>query len=273
MVRFAQIQSKMYDILRRNNVTIIGEGAKTMVFAHGFGCDQNVWDYIKDAFSAEYRLILFDYVGAGKSDLSAYDQKRYSTLDGYAQDIIDIYETLQLQDTIFIGHSVSSMIGVLVANRKPSYFKKMIFLGPSPRYLNDEGYNGGFEPDELDGLFQLMDSNYLGWSQSLAPAIMGNQDQPELGQALTNSFCATDPDIARAFARVTFLSDNRSDLAHLRVKSLTLQCSEDIIAPLEVGYYMEQNTPENSLVIMKATGHCPHMSAPNETIDEIKAFL
>lgn len=263
----------MEDIIKRNNVTIIGNGEKTMVFAHGFGCDQNVWDYIKDEFSSEYRLVLFDYVGAGKSDLSAYDEKKYSTLGGYVQDVIEIYEALGLQNTIFVGHSVSSMIGVLAANKEPSYFNKLIFLGPSPRYINDDGYKGGFERDELEGLFEIMDNNYLGWAQSLAPAIMGNKDQPQLGQALTNSFCATDPDIARQFAKVTFLSDNRSDLANLRVESLTLQCSEDIIAPIEVGRYMKQNTPGNSLVIMKATGHCPHMSAPGETIALIKAFL
>jgi sigma-B regulation protein RsbQ len=263
----------MKDILKRNNVTVIGDGAKTMVFAHGFGCDQNVWDYIKHEFLPEYRLVLFDYVGAGKSDLSAYDQKRYNSLDGYVQDLLEIYEAMDLRDTIFIGHSVSSMIGLLAANKEPSYFDKMVFLGPSPRYINEEGYTGGFEREQLDGLFEIMDSNYMGWSQSLAPAIMGNPERPQLGQTLTSSFCATDPEIARQFARVTFFSDNRSDLAGLSVKSLTLQCSEDIIAPLEVGYYMEQNTPQNSLVILKATGHCPHMSAPEETVAEIKAFI
>lgn len=263
----------MKDILKRNNVTITGNGTKTMVFAHGFGCDQNVWDYIKDQFTQEYRLILFDYVGAGKSDLSAYDAKRYSSLHGYAQDVLEICQALNLRDTIFIGHSVSSMIGLLAANKEPSYFDQLIFLGPSPRYINEEGYTGGFERKDLEGLFEIMDSNYMGWSQSLAPAIMGNPDKPELGQALTSSFCATDPEIARQFARVTFFSDNRPDLAHSRVKSLTLQCSDDIIAPLEVGYYMQQHTPKNTLVIMKATGHCPHMSAPEETVAAIKASI
>jgi len=263
----------MTDILKRNNVNIIGDGQKVMIFAHGFGCDQNVWSYLVKEFSADYKLVLFDYVGAGKSDVSAYDSKRYSKLEGYAQDILDVCESLEIKNAIFIGHSVSSIIGLLAANKEPSYFEKLVFIGPSPRYMNDEGYVGGFEREGLEQLFDMMDSNYLGWSRSLAPAIMGNPDRPELGDALTNSFCATDPKIAGEFARVTFLSDNRSDLSKLQIPSLTLQCAEDIIAPLEVGYYMEKNTPGNSLVIMKATGHCPHMSAPEETVKAIKAFI
>jgi sigma-B regulation protein RsbQ len=180
---------------------------------------------------------------------------------------------LKIKDAIFIGHSVSSIIGLLAANKEPSYFEKLVFIGPSPRYLNDEGYVGGFERENLEQLFDVLDSNYLGWSRSLAPAIMGNPDRPELGEELTNNFCATDPKIAGEFARVTFLSDNRSDLAKLKVPSLTLQCAEDIIAPVEVGYYMEKNIPGNSLVMLKATGHCPHMSAPEETVKAIKAFI
>lgn len=263
----------MKDILKRNNVNIIGKGEKVMLFAHGFGCDQHVWTYLVDEFSSDYKLVLFDYVGAGKSEISAYDSKKYSKLEGYAQDILDVCEALDLKDVIFIGHSVSSMIGLLAANKEPSYFEKLIFIGPSPRYVNDEGYVGGFERENLEQLFEMMDSNYLGWSRALAPAIMGNPERPELGEALTNNFCATDPKIASEFARVTFLSDNRLDLSKLQVPSLTLQCSNDIIAPLEVGYYMKQNTPGNSLVIMEATGHCPHMSAPEETIQAIKSFI
>lgn len=244
-----------------------------MLFAHGFGCDQNVWNYLVDEFSSDYKLILFDYVGAGKSDISAYNSDKYSTLEGYAEDILDICNELDVKNSIFVGHSVSSMIGLIAANKAPDHFDKLVFIGPSPRYVNDEGYTGGFERKDLEGLFEIMDSNYLGWSRSLAPAIMGNPDRPELGETLTNSFCATDPDIAKEFARVTFLSDNRSDLAKLKVSSLTLQCSEDIIAPLEVGYYVNENTPGNSLVVMQATGHCPHMSAPEETIRAIKEYL
>jgi sigma-B regulation protein RsbQ len=263
----------MTDILKRNNVNVIGDGKKVMIFAHGFGCDQNVWSYLVKEFSSDYKLVLFDYVGAGKSDISAYDSQKYSKLEGYAQDILDVCEALKIKDAIFIGHSVSSIIGLLAANKEPSYFEKLVFIGPSPRYMNDEGYTGGFERENLEQLFDMMDSNYLGWSRSLAPAIMGNPDRPELGDELTNNFCATDPKIAGEFARVTFLSDNRSDLSKLQIPSLTLQCADDIIAPVEVGYYMEKNTPGNLLVMMKATGHCPHMSAPEETVKAIKAFI
>lgn len=244
-----------------------------MIFAHGFGCDQNVWQGLTDAFKNDYKLVLFDYVGAGLSDLSAYDVERYSTLNGYAKDIIEISDSLQIEGAIFVGHSVSSMIGVIAANERPELFCKLIFLGPSPRYLNDVNYIGGFNEADLEELFEVMDNNYLGWSKAMAPAIMANPDQPELGETLTNSFCATDPEIAKRFARVTFRSDNRSDLLNLTIPSLTLQCREDIIAPLSVGEYIREHTPLNQMVILEATGHCSHMSAPVETVSAIKAFI
>jgi sigma-B regulation protein RsbQ len=260
-------------VLKRNNVTQLGNGKQVMLFAHGFGCDQQSWQFVVNAFTEDYRVILFDYVGAGKSDLSQYDRNKYASLDGYAQDVLDICEALDLSDVIFVGHSVSSMIGLLAAVKEPKYFKKLIFIGPSPRYLNEAGYTGGFERTDLESLFEFMDSNYLGWSSALAPAIMGNADNPEHGAFLTNSFCMTDPEIARQFARVTFFSDNREDLQKLQIESLTLQCAEDIIAPLAVGDYMQSNTPGNSLVVLNATGHCPHISAPAETIAAIHGFL
>ena len=260
-------------ILKRNNVKVTGQGEKAMIFAHGYGCDQHVWMAIKGAFEKDYKLVLFDYVGAGQSDLAAYDIERYSTLKGYAADVIEICDELQIEDAIFVGHSVSAMIGVIAANQRPGLFNKLVFIGPSPRYLNDTAYTGGFEKETLEELFEVMDNNYLGWSQAMGPAIMGNPDKPELGQALTNSFCATDPDIAKRFARVTFLSDNRADLPGLKIPSLTLQCREDIIAPVEVGEYIHQHAPMNQLVILEATGHCSHMSAPEETISAIKAFM
>jgi sigma-B regulation protein RsbQ len=263
----------MNSISKRNNVNIIGNGKKVMLFAHGFGCDQNSWQFITNAFKDDYKLVLFDYVGAGKSDINAYDSTRYNRLEGYAQDVLEICEELNLQDVIFVGHSVSSMIGLLAAIQEPSYFEKLIFVGPSPRYLNDEGYHGGFEKADLEALFEFMDSNYLGWSSQLAPAIMGNPDRPELGQFLTSSFCSTNPDVAREFARVTFFSDNRDDLSKLSVESLTLQCTDDIIAPLNIGSYIQNNTPNNKLHLMEASGHCPHISHPQETINAIKAFL
>ncbi len=263
----------MKDILKRNNVTVTGNGSQVILFAHGFGCDQHAWHYIVDAFTDDYKVVLFDYVGSGRSDLNAYDKERYKTLNGYAKDVLEICDTLNIEDAIFVGHSVSSMIGLLAAIEKPKHFKKLVFIGPSPRYLNDTNYIGGFEKSDLDKLFEIMDSNYLGWSKTMAPAIMGNPNKPSLGEELANSFCATDPEIAKEFARVTFLSDNRKDLSQLKVESLTLQCSNDIIAPLEVGYYMAENTPANELILLEATGHCPHMSAPEETIEAIKSFI
>lgn len=263
----------MLSTVRRNNVKISGRGTQPIMFAHGFGCDQQSWQFITDAFEDDYKVILFDYVGAGHSDLSAFDPSKYSSLEGYAEDVLDICEELDLRNVIFVGHSVSSMIGILAANKNPEYFEKLILIGPSPRYLNDEGYVGGFERKDLENLFEFMDSNYLGWSSTMAPAIMGNPDRPELGQFLTTSFCTTDPDIARSFARTTFFSDNREDLEKVSKPSLTLQCSDDIIAPEQIGEFVRQHTPGNTLYQMKATGHCPHISAPGETIKAIKEFL
>lgn len=259
--------------IHRNNVKISGSGSQPMMFAHGFGCDQQSWQFITGAFADHYKIILFDYVGAGHSDLSAFDPEKYSSLQGYAQDVLDICEDLDLRHVIFVGHSVSSMIGILAANKNPEYFEKLILIGPSPRYLNDEDYFGGFERKDLESLFEFMDSNYLGWSSTMAPAIMGNPERPELGQFLTTSFCTTDPDIARSFARATFFSDNREDLEKVSKPSLTLQCSNDIIASERVGEFVRQHTRGNTLHQMKATGHCPHISAPEETIKAINEFL
>ncbi len=261
------------NILQRNNVTITGNGDTVMLFAHGFGCDQNAWRHITQAFTDDYKLVLFDYIGAGKSDTSAYDKMKYSTLDGYATDILEICRELNIKDAIFVGHSVSCMIGALASIKEPSVFKKLIFIGPSPYYLNEEGYVGGFEKEDIDNLLEVMDDDYIKWSKSMAPEIMGKHQEPLLKDELTDFFCSYDPEIAKDFARVTFLSDNRKDLPNIPVESLTLQCSEDIIAPLEVGKYIHENTPLNIMVVLNATGHCPHMSAPEETIEAIKAFL
>jgi sigma-B regulation protein RsbQ len=260
-------------ILQRNNVHIIGKGKRPMMFAHGFGCDQNMWRFITPAFENDYKIILFDYVGSGKSDLSFYNKEKYSSLQGYAQDVLDICEFLDLRDIIFVGHSVSSMIGALAAIVQPKYFSGIIMVGPSPRYINDKDYVGGFEQKDIEGLLETMEKNYIGWANFLAPNIMANADRPELSEELKESFCSTDPVIARQFAEVTFFSDNRHDLSKLRIPSLILQCSEDIIAPLEVGEYVHKYTPGSTLKIMKATGHCPHMSAPDETIDLIVQYL
>jgi len=263
----------MTDILKRNNVTIKGTGSETIIFAHGFGFDKNTWNEVTAAFENEYRLVLFDYVGAGQSDISSYNSKKYSTLNGYAQDIIDICRTLDISQAILIGHSVSCMIAVIAAVREPSYFSKLVFVSPSPYFFNDGEYKGGLEKQDIDDLFEMMDSNYLGWSSLLAPSIMGNPDRPELADGLYNSFCKTDPVIAKEFAKVTFYSDNRSYLQQLKVESLTLQCRQDMLAPEEVGIYIQEKTLNNSMVCLDATGHCPHLSAPDEIISTIGAYL
>jgi sigma-B regulation protein RsbQ len=263
----------MKSIIKRNNVNVIGDGEQVILFAHGFGCDQRSWQFVVDAFTDDYKIVLFDYVGSGQSDLSEYDSGKYGSLGGYAQDVLDVCEALSLNQVIFIGHSVSAMIGLLAAIQQPEYFSKLVFIGPSPRYLNDEGYTGGFDRKDLESLFEFMDSNYLGWSNTMAPAIMGNPGRPELGEFLTNSFCATDPEVAREFARVTFFSDNRSDLGKLQIESLTLQCTEDVIAPTTVGEFVKEHTPHNKIVMLEATGHCPHISEPEKTIKAIKDFI
>ena len=263
----------MTDILKRNNVTVKGEGPETMIFAHGFGCSQKMWKHVAPHFEERYRTILFDYVGAGQSDLSHYSSKRYSTLHGYAQDILDICNALGIKDAVLVGHSVSSMIAVTAALQEPSYFKKLVLVGPCPYYFMDGDYKGGLERDDIDALFDMMDNNYLGWSSFMAPVVMGNPDRPELGEELANSFCSTDPSIARDFAKVTFYSDTRSYLPQLQIESLTLQCTQDALASEEIGIYIEKHTPNNTLVNLKATGHCPHISAPEEVVSSIKAYL
>ena len=262
------------DVLVRNNVKVAGHGTQPMLFAHGFGCDQNMWRFVAPAFADDYKLVLFDYVGSGRSDLSAYDAERYATLDGYAQDVLDVLHALELRDVVFVGHSVSAMVGVLAARQEPTRFASLVMIGPSPRYLNDPpDYSGGFERSDIEGLLDTMDKNYIGWANHLGPAIMANADRPELGQELTESFCSTDPVIARRFAEATFFADNRRDLAELRVPSLILQCAEDIIAPNEVGEYVHRELPGSTLRLMQATGHCPHMSAPEETIALMQEYL
>ena len=259
---------------QRNAVTLAGNpDGLPMMFAHGFGCDQNMWRFVIPAFADAYEIVLFDHVGAGKSDLSAYDDDRYSTLDGYAADVLDIIHEYDLRDVIFVGHSVSALIGVLAANEEPERFATLVLVGPSPRYIDDTDYVGGFRPADIEAMLESLDSNYLGWSRTMAPVIMGNPDRPELGDELTNSFCRTDPEIARKFARVTFLSDNRADLPKVRTPALILQCSADVIAPDVVGDYVHRHTPGSTLVTMRATGHCPNLSAPEETVAAIKSYL
>ena len=262
------------DIAARHNVHLAGPAdGRPMLFAHGFGCDQNMWRFVVPRFSDRYRVVLFDHLGAGGSDASAYDPQRYATLDGYAEDVVAICRELELRDVIFVGHSVSSMIGVLAAAAAPELFARLVLIGPSPRYINDGDYIGGFDAADIDDLLASLDSNYLGWSAAMAPVIMGRPDEPELGEELTESFCRTDPQIAKNFARATFLSDNRADLARVSTPALVLQCSDDVIAPTSVGRYVAEQLPDATLVQLAATGHCPNLSAPTETADAIEQFL
>src|SRR5687767_3543779 len=262
------------DVVAKHHVCLRGKtDGQPIVFAHGFGCDQNMWRFVAPAFEDDYRVVLFDHVGSGNSDLHTYRREKYARLQGYADDVLEICRELALEEVVFVGHSVSAMIGVLAAAKDPRRFARLVLIGPSPCYLNTGEYRGGFSREDLEGLLDFMDSNYLGWSSAMAPKIVGNPERPELGEELTNSFCRTDPEIAKHFARTTFLSDNRADLAKVSVPSLVLQCSHDIIAGDQVGEYVHRHLPGSRLVHMRATGHCPNLSAPQETIDAMKAFL
>jgi sigma-B regulation protein RsbQ len=260
-------------IITRNNVRQRGAGARSMMFAHGFGCDQSMWRFVAPAFEGSFRTILFDHVGAGQSELSAYDPAKYASLDGYADDVVEIGHELELKDAVFVGHSVSGMIGVLASIKAPDLFSQLVLVGPSARYINDGDYRGGFSAEDIEGLLAGLEDNHMGWSAAMAPAIMGNPDRPELGEELTNSFCRTDPDIAKAFARATFTSDNRADLPNVKARALVIQCREDIIASEEVGAYVHEHIPGSEMVIIDATGHCPNLSAPSAVITAMKSFV
>jgi sigma-B regulation protein RsbQ len=263
----------MVGVIERNNVHVRGAGARAMVFAHGFGCDQNMWRFVAPAFEKDFKTVVLDHVGAGASDLKSYDKTKYSSLAGYADDVVEIGRELDLKDAIFVGHSVSSMIGVLAAQKAPGIFGKLVLVGPSARYIDDEGYVGGFSAKQIEELLQFLESNHMGWSSQMAPAIMANPERPELGEELTNSFCRTDPEIAKAFARVTFTSDNRKDLAGIDVPVLVLQCSEDIISSQEVGEFVTRSLKDGRMIVLDATGHCPNLSAPQEVIGAMRTFV
>lgn len=268
------IAPEVTNVRRRNNLREVGNPAgRPLVLAHGFGCSQEAWRHVVPRLSDDYRVILFDHVGSGASDIAAYDRGKYDSLHGYADDVLEIMSELNLHDAVFVGHSVSSMIGALAANRDPSRFGALVMLGPSPRYINDGDYIGGFDQADIDALLDSLDANYRGWSAAIAPVIMGNPAIPELGAELVESFCATDPTVAKHFAHVTFLSDNRGDLAHVSVPTLILQAMDDVIAPEVVGQYVHQQIAGSSYVLMDAHGHCANMSSPAEVAAQIRAFL
>lgn len=246
---------------------------RTIVFAHGYGCDQNMWRFVAPSFEEDFRVVAFDHVGAGSSDIEAYDPAKYASLSGYVDDLIEIGRDFGLKDAIFVGHSVSTMIGILASLKAPGLFGRLVLVSPSPRYINDVNYSGGFDAEQIDELLEFLGRNHMGWSATMAPVIMGNADRPELSEELTASFCRMDPEIARNFARVTFTSDNRQDLEKVAVPTLILQCQEDSIAPIQVGEYVHSHIPGSRIVYLNATGHCPNLSAPEEVIGAIRAFV
>jgi sigma-B regulation protein RsbQ len=268
-----QWQYEHVDLRVRNNVRIAGaEHGPVIMLAHGFGCDQNLWRLVEARLASSFQLILFDHVGCGASDPSAWNPERYESLQGYADDILGIVDELDVQDVTFVGHSVAAMMGVLAVSKDPSRFARLVLLTPSPCYIDHDDYRGGFSRGDIDELLDSLESNYLGWSRSMAPVIMGTPDQPELADELTDSFCRTDPACARVFARTTFLSDNRADLTGVSVPTLVIECARDTLAPREVGAYVQQRIDGSELVTLDATGHCPQLSAPDSTAQAIAAF-
>lgn len=239
---------------------------------HGFGCDQNLWRLVVDRLKSDFRLVLIDLVGSGASDPRAWDPAKYASLSGYAADILDVVDTLDLQDVVFVGHSVSAMIGVLAITTDPARFGKLVMLTPSPCYINDRDYRGGFSRADIDELLEALSQNFQGWSRAMAPVIMGVPERLDLHEELADTFCRTDPECARVFARTTFLSDNRADLSRLALPTLVLECRQDAIAPREVGAYVHLSIDGSELITLDATGHCPHVSAPEATASAIAGF-
>ncbi len=268
----AKFMSK--DLFARNNIRISGlERGRPMLFVHGFGCAQGVWRFVTPAFESSHRVILYDHVGSGNADPSAYSSERYGTLEAYAEDLLEIAEHLEVQSGILVGHSVGATIGILAERLRPGLFDHLVLVGPSPRYVNEGDYIGGFEREDIEGLLDTLASNHLGWSRQMAPVIMGRSDRPELEEELTESFCRTDPKAAEDFARATFLADNREDLPHVRAKALILQCTDDPIAPVSVGEYVHQHIPNSELIVVETSGHCPHMSEPEVVIRAMRDFI
>jgi sigma-B regulation protein RsbQ len=260
-------------ILARHNVRVIGEGKPPMLLCNGFGCNQRIWQHLTTALAAQHQVIVFDYVGSGESDLSAYDPQKYATLAGYAQDVVEICQALNLHKTVIVGHSVGATIALLAASQAPQHFAKAVLLAPSPCYINEPGYYGGFERADILHILAMMETDYRGWATAFADLLMGPTHASSLGEELAGFFCEMDPTIAKQFAHVSFLSDNRADVAQLHLPTLVVQCADDVAGPPEVGAYLIRHLPHAQLITLSTSGHCPHLSAPLETLNTIQAFV
>ena len=265
-------ESHRRSVLKRHSVRVIGQGKPPMLLCNGFGCTQHIWHYLITALAVQHQVIVFDYVGSGESDLSAYSPQKYATLAGYAQDVVEICQALNLREAILVGHSVGATIAMLAANQAPQHFAKVVLLAPSPCYINEPGYYGGFERADLLQVLAAMEVDYKGWTTAFAALLLGPTNTASLGEELANFFCETNSAIARQFARVTFLSDNRADVGRLSIPTLVVQCTDDVAGPPEVGAYLLAHLPQGKLVTLSTAGHCPHLSAPLETLAVLKAF-
>ncbi|WP_066340396.1 alpha/beta fold hydrolase [Azohydromonas lata] len=260
-------------IFSQHNVKVIGNQAASIVFMHGYGCDQQVWRHVAPAFAQDHRIVLFDLLGSAASNSGTFDRHKYANLEGYARDLIEVCRAADLKRPVLVGHSISAMIAIVAARMAPDLFDRLVLLAPNPCYLKDGNYDGGFSREDIDQLLDTLDSNFFSWAHMMAPVIMNAPERPELAEELANRFCAMDPRVARHFAKVTFLSDCRHELSHVQLPCLVLQCSDDALAPLHVGEYLCEQLPHAELVVMRATGHCPHLSAPQETIELIRRYL
>lgn len=260
-------------MMKRNNISVTGTGTRPILFAHGFGCDKSMWRQVAPAFEDDYKVVTFDLTGAGGSDLSAYDFEKYADLRAHAEDILRICDELKLDDVILVGHSISASIATLAANVQPGRFRTLVLVAPTPSFIDDENYKGGFSRQDIEGLTEMVDANYLGWSQQMAPTIAGQAPGEPAADDLTQSFCRTDPQIAKHFARVTFFADCREDMKRLSTPSLILHCDDDPLVPMDVADWMRENIPQSHLEVLAVTGHCPHMTAPDQTIKAIRRYL
>jgi sigma-B regulation protein RsbQ len=260
-------------VLQQLNVNVMGDGKPTLLFCNGFNCNQHIWQHITPTLAKHYRLILFDQMGTGESDLRAYDGQQYATLARYAQDVIAICHALDLHEAVVVGHSIGAMIGLLAAVQAPQYFSKVVLLAASPCYLNEPGYYGGFERADMLSLLAEMDRDYLGWATTFATMLIGTDQPVSLGYELADYFCQADPTIAKQFARLGFLTDNRADLPHLHLPTLLLQCAQDVAVPQQVNAYLLAHLPQATLVALPTSGHCPHLSAPFEVVAALREFI